>query len=152
MPRNSSDYQPDDSVKSATERVVRSYLDAFATADPDTIARHVADDFVNEHTAGLGTGCVGKAAYRKRLPGFLADMVGLRYELEDLVVDADRAAAFYTMTASWHGEVPISIRGVQRFTVRDNLIQQRTDYWDSAVFLVQAVPAVRTALEPFGIS
>jgi predicted ester cyclase len=137
--------------ESTTEDVVRSYLAAFATADPDTIADHVTDDFVNEHTAGLGTGCTGKTAYRGRLAGFLADMVGLRYEIEDLVVDGERGAAFYKMTASWQGQVPISIRGVQRFVVRDGLICHRTDYWDSAVFLAQADPTAKAALEPFGI-
>ena len=136
---------------SAVERVVRSYLDAFATADVDLIAGHVADDFVNEHTAGLGSGCVGRAAYRDRLPDFLTDMVGLVYEIEDLVVDGDRAAAFYTMTASWQGTVPISIRGVQRLVVRETRITHRTDYWDSAVFLAQADPAAAAALANFGI-
>lgn len=147
----SKDPHHDREAVTPTERTARSYLEAFATADPDTIAAHVADDFINEHTAGLGTGCAGKAAYRERLPRFLADMVGLRYEIEDLVVDGDTVAAFYTMTASWQGEVPISIRGVQRIVVRDDLIQHRTDYWDSAVFLAQADPTARAALEPFGI-
>jgi predicted ester cyclase len=136
---------------SSTERIVRSYLRAFAGADPDLIADHVADGFINEHTAGLGTGCVGKTAYRDRLPGFLADMVGLQYEVEDLLIDGERAAAFYTMTASWQGNIPISIRGVQRFVVCDELIRHRTDYWDSAVFLAQADPAARAALAAYGI-
>jgi predicted ester cyclase len=139
----------DSGAMSATERVVRSYLRA--GADADLIAGHVADGFINEHTAGLGTGCVGKAAYRDRLPGFLADMVDLHYEVEDLLIDGERAAAFYTMTASWQGNVPISIRGVQRFVVHDDLIRHRTDYWDSAVFLAQADPAARAAMAAYGI-
>jgi predicted ester cyclase len=147
--RENSTIEP--GAMSAAERVVRSYLQAFAGADADVIAGHVADGFINEHTAGLGTGCVGKAAYRDRLPGFLADMVGLQYEVEDLLIDGERAAAFYTMTASWQGDVPISIRGVQRFVVRNDLIRHRTDYWDSAVFLAQADPAARTALATYGI-
>jgi len=141
----------DPGAMSATERVVRSYLQAFATADADLIAGHVADGFINEHTAGLGSGCIGRAAYRDRLPGFLADMADLRYEIEDLLIDGERAAAFYTMTASWQGNVPIFIRGVQRFVVSDDLIRHRTDYWDSAVFLAHADPEARTALATYGI-
>lgn len=134
------------------EAVARAYLDAFGTGDADTIAAHVADDFVNEHTAALGAGCRGRDAYRVALGAFLADMVDLRYDVEDLVVDGDRAAAFYRMTARWQGATPISVRGVQRLVVRDDLIVRRTDYWDSAVFLLQADDQARAALAPFGIS
>lgn len=78
-------------------------------------------------------------------------MVDLRYEIEDLVVDGDRVAAFYRMTARWQGETEIAVRGVQRLLVSDGLITHRTDYWDSAVFLTQADPAAREALKRFGI-
>ncbi len=122
--------------------IVRSYFDAFAGREPADIAAHVADDFVNEHTSALGAGCVGRAAYLDRLPGFLADMVDLRYVVEELVVDESvgevaTAAVFYTMTALWQGSAPIKIRGAQRLEVRDGLIVHRTDYWDSKVFLQQ---------------
>ena len=151
MNRTSDNSASISSRRADTERVVRAYLDAFSTGDADRIAAHVTDDFVNEHTAGLGAGCVGRAVYHERLRGFLADMAGLRYEIEDLLVDGERGAAFYTMTASWQGTVPISIRGVQRLAVHDGLICHRTDYWDSAVFLAQADPAARAALAELGI-
>ena len=135
---------------------MRSYLASFSSGDPELVAAHVSDNFVNEHTAALGTGCIGKAAYRSRLPGFLSDMAELAYGVEDLVVGglADGAvtvAAFYTMTASWQGDVPISVQGVQRLVVRDGLIDHRTDYWDSANFLLQASADAAKALAPFGI-
>jgi len=134
------------------EAVARAYLDAFGTGDADVIAGYVAEDFVNEHTAALGAGCRGRDAYRVALGGFLADMVDLGYEVEDLVVDGDRVAAFYNMSAQWQGATPISVRGVQRLVVRDDLIVHRTDYWDSAVFLLQADERAPVALAPFGIS
>lgn len=131
--------------------VARSYLGSFASGDPASIAAHVSDDFVNSHTAALGSGCRGKRAYLERLPGFLADMVDLRYEIEQLLVDGDDIAAFYTMTALFQGEAPISVRGVQRLRVADSLVTHRTDYWDSAVFLTQVSEQAREALRPFGI-
>lgn len=133
------------------ESVVRSYLASFESADANRIASHVSEDFINEHTAALGSGCHGRSAYAERLPGFLTDMVELRYAIEDLVVDGNRVAAFYEMTARWQGEKEISVRGVQRFVINDGLISHRTDYWDSAVFLAQADPAARKALKRFGI-
>ncbi len=66
------------------------YLEAFATGDADAVAAFVTDDFVNEHTAALGSGCVGIDEYRQRLPGFLASMPGLRYDIEDVMADGDR--------------------------------------------------------------
>ncbi|MDE0701931.1 MAG: nuclear transport factor 2 family protein [Acidimicrobiaceae bacterium] len=131
--------------------IARSYLESFASGSADTIAAHVSPDFVNEHTSALGAGCIGRDVYRQRLVGFLADMVDLRYEIENLIVEGSEVAAFYTMTANWQDEHPISVRGVQRLVVGDGLITHRTDYWDSAVFLTQTSPEAQTALAPFGI-
>jgi ketosteroid isomerase-like protein len=119
-----------------TAAVARSYVESFATADPDVIAAHVTDDFVNEHTAALSSGCEGKTEYRRRLPGFLASFAGLRYDIEDLVAQNDRAAAAYTMRATYEGH-PIAIRGVMRIAVRDGLVARRTDYYDALSFLKQ---------------
>jgi ketosteroid isomerase-like protein len=113
------------------------YLDAFSTGDVDTVASFVADDFVNEHTAALGSGCVGVAEYRKRLPGFLSSMPGLRYEIEDVVADGDRVCAAYTLHATVNDR-PVAVRGVMRFAVRGDRIAHRVDYWDSLVFQRQA--------------
>lgn len=118
------------------EAVVRSYLAAFAAGDPADIVAHVGDGFVNEHTAALGSGCVGKDEYLRRLPGFLASMPGLRYDVEDVVVDGDRAVATYTLRATI-GRRDVTVRGAMRFVVADGVIAHRTDYWDSKVFLDQ---------------
>jgi hypothetical protein len=56
--------------------VARAYLHSFATGDPDEVAAHVTDDFVNEHTAALSSSCNGKTEYRRRY-GFLGSR-GLR--------------------------------------------------------------------------
>jgi ketosteroid isomerase-like protein len=125
---------PDDPTDPAV--VARRYLATFATADPAQIAGCVTDDFVNEHTSALGGGCVGRGAYLERLPGFLAGMAGVRYDVEDLVADGDRVAAAYTMHATNDGH-PIAIRGVMWIVVRDDLVAKRTDYWDSLTFLRQ---------------
>jgi len=139
-------------VSAETGRVVRSYLASFDGRDPDAIAAHVSDEFVNEHTAALGDGCVGRASYRRRLPAFLDDMQDLHYELEDLIVDGPRAAAAYTMHARWRGDRPIAVRGVQRLRVVQGLITERVDYWDAADFLLQAEPGAADVLAPLGVS
>jgi steroid delta-isomerase-like uncharacterized protein len=121
---------------SSTEICV-GYLEAFSTGDPDAVAAFVSDDFINEHTAALGSGCVGIVEYRRRLPGFLASMPGLRYEIEDVVADGTRVFAAYTLRTTANDR-PIAVRGVMRFVVRDGRIAHRVDYWDSLVFQRQA--------------
>ena len=121
----------------STREVCAAYLAAFATGNPDAVTSLVTDDFVNEHTAALGGGCVGKAEYVRRVPGFLASMPGLRYEVEEIVAEGDRAAAAYTLHTRVNDR-DIAIRGVMRFRVEGELIAHRTDYWDSLVFKQQA--------------
>jgi ketosteroid isomerase-like protein len=116
--------------------VAASYLAAFASGDPDQVARHVSADFVNEHTSALGSGCVGRDEYRRRLPGFLASFPELAYEVEQLIADGDRVAAAYRMTAS-PPEGPVDIRGVMVIEVSEGLVARRTDYWDSLTYLRQ---------------
>ena len=117
--------------------VVRGYLAAFGTGDPERVAAFVTDDFVNEHTAAMGNGCVGKDEYRRRLPGFLSAMPGVRYDVADVIADGDRVAAAYTLRTTVNDQ-PIAIRGVMWFQVRGEQIAKRTDYWDSLVFRRQA--------------
>jgi len=113
------------------------YLEAFATGDVDRITSFVTDDFINEHTAALGSGCEGIDEYRRRVPYFLATMPALRYDVEDVIADGDRVWAAYTLRASVN-ERPIEIRGVMRFVVREGRIAHRIDYWDSWKFQQQA--------------
>ena len=117
--------------------ICRGYLEAFSSGDPDSVAAFVTDDFINEHTAALGGGCVGIDEYRRRLPGFLASMPGLRYDIEDVVAEGQRVFAAYTLRTTVNDR-PIAVRGVMHFLVRDGHIAHRTDYWDSLVFQRQA--------------
>ena len=117
--------------------VCAAYLSAFATGDPDQITAMVTDDFVNEHTSAIGTGCTGKATYIERVPKFLASMPGLHYDVEDIVADGNRVFAAYTLHTRVNDR-DVAVRGVMRFRVRGELIAQRTDYWDSLVFQRQA--------------
>jgi ketosteroid isomerase-like protein len=122
-----------------TRAAVDRYLAALNAHDADAVAAAVTEDFVNEHTSARGTSVTGRAAYRERLDGFLAAFAGLRYEVEDRIVDGDRAAVPYVLTASVDGR-PVRIRGMFRFTIRDGLIAQRVDYWDGEDFRRQTEP------------
>ena len=113
-----------------------TYLAAFATGDAEAVVDNVTEDFVNEHTAALGSGCVGRDEYARRVPGFLLSMPGLYYDVEDVVADGDRVVVAYTLRANVNNR-EVEVRGVMRFEVRDDLIAKRVDYWDSQVFKQQ---------------
>ena len=118
-----------------TRDAVLRYLAALNARDADAVAGCVSADFVNEHTAALGRTVTGRAAYRARLDGFLAEFADLHYEVEELLVDGDRAAVAYRMSFRLvsAGKAPVRIRGVFRFRVdADGLVAHRVDYWDSA--------------------
>lgn len=116
--------------------VAASYLASFSSGDPEAVAAHVSDGFSNVHTSALGLPSQGRAEYRSRLSDFLATFAGLTYEAEEILVEGDRVAAAYVMRASAEGK-PFEIRGVMRMTIRDGLIERRTDYFDSLTFLHQ---------------
>lgn len=121
--------------------LVRAYLASFATGDPDAVAAHVTDDFVNEHLGELGSDCQGRDEYRRRLPGFLATFAGARYSIVALAEVATPGAGDvvvrYRFEATFEG-TPIDIPGVMWFEVRDGLVARRTDLWDSLTFLRQS--------------
>ena len=101
-----------------------AYLAAFATGDPELVLAHVADGFINVHTAALGEGSVGVAEYRNRLPQFLASMPDLRYDIEDVVATGDRVVIPYTLHAHVN-ERDIAVRGVMRFVVDRNALGEQ---------------------------
>jgi steroid delta-isomerase-like uncharacterized protein len=112
-----------------TREIVERYLAALNAGDADAIAACVTEDFYNEHTSAEGRSLRGRAAYRERLGGFLSEFRELRYEVEDLLVDGDRAAVAYRMSFRMDGS-PVTVRGMFRFEIVDGLIAHRLDYWD----------------------
>ena len=116
------------------------YVESFASGDPETIASFVGDDFRNRHASALGQPSTGKAAYLARLPGFLALFIGLRYEIEQVVVEGDVACVAYRMhaiTDGHDGPGPIEVPGIMRIQVTAGEVVERVDYWDSLTFLRQ---------------
>jgi steroid delta-isomerase-like uncharacterized protein len=132
-----------------TRATVERYLEALNRHDADAVAACVDDAFFNEHTSALGHSVRGRAAYRERLEGFLAQFRDLHYEVEDWIVDGDRAAVPYTMSCTYVGDGDadhhdVTIRGMFRFRVLDDLIVHRVDYWDSNEFARQVQQEART--------
>ncbi len=115
---------------------VELYLTALSNGDVDAVIGLVTDDFHNEHTSTLGSSSTGRATYRERLPGFLAQFAALHYEVVDIITEHDRVAARYRLTANFDGH-PLDIPGVMLFETHDGLIARRTDVWDSLTFLRQ---------------
>ncbi len=120
-----------------TLAVVTEYLSALSSHDVDRIVGCVSDDFVNQHTSALATSSEGRESYRTRLPHFLAEFESLRYDVLETIVEGDRAAVRYRMTAVYDGRA-IALPGVMIFHVAGGHISSRLDVWDSLTFLRQA--------------
>lgn len=120
--------------------VTTAYLRAFTSNDPDAIAAMVADGFRNEHHSALGSDCVGRTEYRRRLPHFLDSFTDRDYQIDDIVEHRRDAVTDvvvrYRFIATYHDQ-PIEIPGVMWFTIRGALITKRVDTWDSLTFLQQ---------------
>jgi steroid delta-isomerase-like uncharacterized protein len=119
---------------SSTRAAILGYLAALNEHDADRVVEWVSGDFVNEHTSRMGHSRAGRAQYRAALAGFLAEFDQLRYDVEDLIVEDDRAAVAYRMSFRMvsAGGTQVSVRGIFRFRVdADGLIAHRVDYWDS---------------------
>jgi steroid delta-isomerase-like uncharacterized protein len=116
-----------------TRAVVERYLAALNRHDADAAADCVSEDFFNEHTSAAGTSVRGRAAYRERLPQFLARFRDLHYDIEEMIVDAGQAAVAYTMTGTVDDH-SVVIRGMFRFRVAGDVIAHRVDYWDGSEF------------------
>lgn len=120
--------------------VVTSFLRSFSGNDPDLIASHVADGFRNEHQSSLGTGCVGREEYRRRVPHFLAAFADRRYSVDDILAQAREAVTDVVVRyrfEAMYGHHEVAIPGTMWFSVRNGLITRRVDTWDSLTFLEQ---------------
>jgi ketosteroid isomerase-like protein len=120
--------------------IVTGFLSSFTRNDPDYIAGFVAEGFRNVHDSALGSGCVGREEYRRRLPHFLAAFSDRTYSIDD-IVEQQRPSVTdvvvrYRFTATYE-ETPFEIPGVMWFSVRDDVITKRVDTWDSLTFLRQ---------------
>ncbi|MGA9276055.1 nuclear transport factor 2 family protein [Ilumatobacter sp.] len=129
--------------------VALDYVAALGGTDPAEVAALVSDDFRNEHHAELGSGCVGRDEYARRLPGFFATFPNRRYEVIETAVgelvgdsrDGSEVVVRYRFGADVEG-TRIDIPGVMWISVRDGLVTRRLDCWDSLTFYRQ------TGLDP----
>ena len=122
---------------SSPRDVALAYVASFSSGDPDRIAGLVSEDFWNEHTSALGSSCRGRDEYRRRLPGFLTEFEGVRYDVDDVVTEGDRVVVAYTRRARWRAEHELAVRGVFRLWVEGGEVVHRADYWDGTEFLRQ---------------
>lgn len=120
--------------------VATSFLRALAGNDPDAIAALVSEGFRNEHNSALGSDCVGREEYRKRLPHFLDSFQDRSYEIDDLVSQRRDAVTDVVVRYRFRGiysGADVEIPGVMWLTVRGPVVTRRVDTFDSLTFLRQ---------------
>ncbi len=130
-----------DETEKADLAVALDYVAALGGSDPSHVTALVSDDFRNEHHAELGSGCVGRDEYARRLPGFFATFANRRYQVTETSVgslvgdgrDGHEVIVRYRFSADVD-EARIDIPGVMWISVRDGSVTRRLDCWDSLTF------------------
>jgi steroid delta-isomerase-like uncharacterized protein len=125
------------------ERFLRQYAQGWIDRDPSTLASQYAEDAVVESlTHGRLT---TREAIRAACATWFEALPDLRFIRDDLIVEGDRAAVFFTSTGTHTGpfaSIPASgrrmeIRGVFVMTFRDGLIAHEKRFYDSTSLFVQ---------------
>jgi steroid delta-isomerase-like uncharacterized protein len=125
------------------ERFLDSHARCWIDRDPNALASHHTEDGVVESlTHGLLT---SRDAIRAVYETWFHAFPDLRFIRDDLIVEADRAAVFFTSTGTHRNpfaSIPASgrhmeIRGVFVMTFRDGLIAHEKRFYDSTSLLVQ---------------
>ena len=93
--------------------VAREYVAALGGDDPEAVATLVSSDFVNEHHAELGSGCVGRDEYARRLPGFFRTFAERHYEVTETTVGVHVAPPSRTGNGVGAGDGAIAGADVQ---------------------------------------
>ena len=128
-----------DEVVAILRRRDRAWIDRDADA---LAADHAEDAVVESPTHGTLT---TREAIRNVYAMWFDAFPDLKFIQDDLIVEGDRAALFFTSTGTHmkpFASVPatgrhVSIRGVFMMTFRDGLIVHEKRYYDSTSLLVQ---------------
>lgn len=125
------------------ERFLRARDRAWLDRDPDALAAgHAEDGIVESPTHGKLT---TRDAIRNVYAMWFDAFPDLRFIQDDLLVEGDRAAVFFTSTGTHmrpFASIPptgrhMAIRGVFMMTFRDGQIAHEKRYYDSTSLLVQ---------------
>lgn len=130
-----------DETEKADLAIALDYVAALGGSEPAHVTALVSDDFRNEHHAELGSGCVGREEYARRLPGFFAMFPNRRYQVTETSVgslvgdgrDGHEVIVRYRFGADVD-DTRIDIPGVMWISVRDGAVTRRLDCWDSLTF------------------
>ncbi|MGY1681815.1 nuclear transport factor 2 family protein [Geodermatophilus sp. SYSU D01176] len=110
-----------------TAGVVRRFLEAFGRGDVDAVMAAMAEDCVFESTdPPAGRRHCGQGAVRRCWEQVFATP-GARFETEEVLVCGERAVVRWTYR--WgSGTGAGSVRGIDLFTVRDDLVTEKLSY------------------------
>ena len=127
---------------SPDERLVTDLIAAWNTHDLDRASAFFATDYIGDDVA-LAQPQQGRAGFRRALALYFQALPDVRFALEDLVVEGDRAVAVWTARGTHRGtlmNIPasgrsVAVRGVSIFTLADGQISRATYIWDVAGLL-----------------
>jgi steroid delta-isomerase-like uncharacterized protein len=117
-------------------------LAAWNAHDIRAVAELYADDY-EEIDVARAQPAVGAAMLRRTLLYYLRAFPDLHITLDDVLVNGERAALYWTWTGTQHGafmNIPptghtVTVRGTSLITLKDGKIQRAVRIWDLAGLL-----------------
>jgi steroid delta-isomerase-like uncharacterized protein len=121
---------------------IADFITAWNAHDVQKVASFYAPDYEEIDVAQTGS-LRGRDNVGKRLAYYLRAFPDLRVTVDDIIVDNNRVALYWT----WHGthrgafmRIPptgraVSVRGTSLMTMKDGLIQRAERIWDLAGLL-----------------
>ncbi len=134
--------QPADSSGSRMHAFVADLFAAWNTHDLDRVLAFYAPDYEGQDVAQEGTQ-YGHEGMRQTLARYFQALPDVRFGVDDVIVDGERAAVVWTAEGTHMGSlmhVPasgrrVTVRGMPAFTLSDGKVCRATYMWDVAGLL-----------------
>jgi steroid delta-isomerase-like uncharacterized protein len=126
----------------ANRRRIVELIDAWNAHDPARVAACYAADYVGEDVGAPGVQR-GPEEIRKITQVYLRAFPDLRVDLDDLIMDGDKAVIVWTWRGTQRGtfmripptHLPVAVRGTTIVEMKAGLIARATRIWDVAGLL-----------------
>lgn len=124
------------------KQLVIELVELWNTHDPERIAARYSDD-CRVLDVAIAQPLIGRDAVQRMFAAYYQAFPDLRLILDDIIVEGDRVALFWTAQGTHQGTIlhipasgrRVSAKGVNRLVLRDGLVCETTTIWDVAGML-----------------
>jgi steroid delta-isomerase-like uncharacterized protein len=125
-----------------TVQIIHELVDTWNTHEPERVAALYTEDCMI-HDVALAAPQIGREGVRRMFEGYFGAFPDLHLTPEDIVVEGERVALFWTAHATHQGGIMgipatgrrIAVRGVNRLVLENGKVRETLTIWDVAGML-----------------